>query len=68
MWKSIKKGLSLIGQSLGVVIAAALTAATFIDILPEFTGWEAFLCGLGGLVMLFVTLIGIWGLGEDNKK
>ena len=68
MWKSIKKGLSLIGQSLGVVVVAALTFIIFVVILPESTGWGAFLLGLAGFVMLFMTLVGIWALGEENKK
>ena len=68
MWESIKKGLSLIGQSLGIVIVAAFTVAIFVVILPEFTGWGAFLWGLGGVIMLFVTLVSIWALGEENKK
>lgn len=68
MWKSIKKGLSLIGQSLGVVIGAAFTVVIFVVLLPEFTGWGAFLLGLSGFIMLFMTLVSIWALGEENKK
>ena len=68
MWKSIKKGLSLIGQSLAIVIVAALAIVIFTIILPESTGWVAFLWGLGGFVMSFMTMFGIWALGEENKK
>jgi high-affinity Fe2+/Pb2+ permease len=68
MWESIKKGLSLIGQSLGVVVVVAFAVAIFIVILPESIGWGAFLWGLGGFVLLFAAFLGIWGLGEENKK
>lgn len=68
MWESIKRGLSLIGQSLGVVVVAAFTVVIFVVLLPDSTGWGAFLLGLGGFIMLFMTLVGIWALGEENKK
>lgn len=68
MWKSIKKGLSLIGQSLGVVVVAAFAIAIFVVILPEFTGLGAFLWGIGGLVALICAFLGVWVIGEENEK
>ena len=68
MWESIKKGLSLIGQSLAIVAVAALAFAIFCIIMPASTGWAAFLWGLGGFVLLSAALAGIWGIGEDNKE
>lgn len=68
MWKSIKKGLSLIGQSFGVIILVIFAIMIFIVILPEATGWGAFLWGFAGLFLLFISVIGIWALGEENKK
>ena len=68
MWESIKKGLSLIGQSLAIVAVAALAFIIFCIMVPACTGWAAFLWGLGGFVLLSTALVGIWGIGEDNKE
>jgi hypothetical protein len=68
MWKSIKKGLSLIGQSLGVVILVTLAFMVFCIMMPASTGWAAFLWGLGGFILLFAAFVGVWAIGEENKK
>lgn len=68
MWESIKKGLSLIGQSLCVVALVACAFAVFCVILPESTGWIAFLWGLAGFGLLSAGLVGILVIGEENKE
>lgn len=68
MWKSIKKGLSLVGQSLYVIFSVFIAVAIFVDAMPKSTGWVAFLWGMGGLVALICAFLGVWIIGEENKK